>query len=174
MIIGIAGKMGSGKDTLARNIGYPMFAFANKLKEIARELFHVDPKIKGKRTREILQKVGQGMRDIDPNVWVNYLIEKLKGIGYNCIITDVRYVNEAQAILDANGKVFYLDTSSIIRWNRIEMRDNILITIEEWKKWEQHPSESECNLIREMKGVIVLDGDATPDTVFKEFVEKSI
>lgn len=167
VIIGIAGKMGSGKDTLAKRIGYHCYAFAGKLKEICTELFGITPMTKDTRTREILQKVGQFMRTIDPNVWVNYLIRHLKN--KTCIITDVRYMNEAISILNAGGKVFYLDVSDEYRKHRIELRDHIVISDEEFDRWKQHPSEAECDMIKQMKDVMVLNGELSPELVYDEY-----
>jgi len=60
MLIGICGKMGSGKDTIAEHLAREFqgqrMSFARKLKSVVANLFNVDKN--DKRGREILQKVG--------------------------------------------------------------------------------------------------------------------
>ena len=57
----------------------------------------------GKTVRELLQEVGQGLRDaIDPDVWVKALFANTDGWS-NYIIADVRYPNELMAIKERGG-----------------------------------------------------------------------
>jgi len=90
--------------------------------------------------REILQMIGTTARDCgDENVWVNSLFgcenEKIMGeftwaTDY-WIIDDVRFPNEAQRILDCNGK--------LIRINRPDADDNKHIienSLNDWDKWD--------------------------------------
>ena len=90
--------------------------------------------------REILQMIGTTARDCgDENVWVNSLFgcenEKIMGeftwaTDY-WIIDDVRFPNEAQRILDCNGK--------LIRINRSDADDNKHIienSLNDWDKWD--------------------------------------
>lgn len=127
MIIGISGKTGSGKDTLAAILQYvdperkwQVKKFAGKLKEAASLLTGVPidkwedqefknqlmPVIWGSMTyREFLQKFGtEAVRDhVHINTWCNALFA-----GYtpdqNWIITDVRFPdNEAKGIRDRGG-----------------------------------------------------------------------
>ena len=71
MKIGLIGKMCSGKthvsNILSRHCALKKFAFADKVKDIAKDLFNMKQK-----NRKLLQEIGQSMRDIDPNVWINY------------------------------------------------------------------------------------------------------
>ena len=72
MKIGLIGKMCSGKtyvgNILSRRCALKKFAFADKVKDIAKDLFGMKNK-----DRALLQQIGQSMRNIDPNVWINYL-----------------------------------------------------------------------------------------------------
>jgi uridine kinase len=61
---GICGKMCSGKTTLAnyilsKNPNYKKFSFADKLKEIAKDLFFME-----KKNRNLLINIGTKMREI--------------------------------------------------------------------------------------------------------------
>ena len=90
--------------------------FADILKETVRALFGIGEwetntqegkKVTiswiGKTVRELLQKVGQGLRDaIDPNLWIKALFANTEGWS-NYIIADVRYPNELEAIKERDG-----------------------------------------------------------------------
>ena len=117
--------------------------------------------------REILQIIGTTARDCgDEDVWVNSLFgcdnEKVMGeftwaTDY-WIIDDVRFPNEAQRILDCNGK--------LIRINRSDAEDNKHIienSLNDWDKWDlvienNHTSKKKRNkeliqIIKEFLGV---------------------
>ncbi|MCK4454692.1 hypothetical protein KAW18_03625 [candidate division WOR-3 bacterium] len=54
--------------------------------------------------REILQHYGEFYRSIDYNFWVNHLFEIVKDREYkNVIVTDIRYINEAESIVERKG-----------------------------------------------------------------------
>lgn len=176
ILIGISGKMGSGKNTVAAQMyslfnqkGIPsnVFSIAAPLKQIARDIFDVpedliygDQQTKealisfsgGMTVREILQTLGRSFRK---GFGENFLIEKcLRRVQARstkwaaCIITDVRYVNEAQAIRNEGGWLIQLtrkDPSLLFqdyisetdlddfRWegSRIRVLDNAEMDLEE-------------------------------------------
>ena len=114
MKIAISGKQGSGKTTLANEFLNKYFftkcSFANKVKEIAVDLFNlsVDEAYGENKDRVMLQQIGKNMRDIDNDVWINYLIRRIKNIEQDAnrkhqhiIIDDVRYKNEFDALKKA-------------------------------------------------------------------------
>lgn len=123
MIIGVSGKLGSGKNAIAKIIcdmepSFKEKAFAYKLKEIVAILTSspVSDTMsqEGKNTfipgfnmtiGEMLQKIGtNALRDhFDTNVWINALMLELNKTTGNFVITDCRFRNEAQAIKDAGG-----------------------------------------------------------------------
>ena len=168
--------MGSGKNTVAAQMyslfnqkGIPsnVFSIAAPLKQIARDIFDVpedliygDQQTKealisfsgGMTVREILQTLGRSFRK---GFGENFLIEKcLRRVQARstkwaaCIITDVRYVNEAQAIRNEGGWLIQLtrkDPSLLFqdyisetdlddfRWegSRIRVLDNAEMDLEE-------------------------------------------
>lgn len=120
-IIGISGKLGTGKDFIASRyffpLGYKQWSFAwhfkiwiaGKGEATYDELFHTKPP----KIRNLLQQEGtERGRDVyGENVWVNTAfswMELLNEVwGFNkFIIPDVRFPNEADAILDRGGRVF--------------------------------------------------------------------
>ena len=106
MKIGLIGKMCSGKtyvgNILSRRCALKKFAFADKLKEITRDLFLMNTK-----DRKLLQDVGQAMRVIDPYVWINYLLYKIKDED-RVIVDDIRYPNELEALRDRGFTIIKL------------------------------------------------------------------
>lgn len=117
MIIGIAGQKRNGKDTVGEyilqklngNYGeWRLAAFAAKVKQIFKDTFGVDDAFieEWKTKDEIppgfncpvrngLQKIGNGFREIQSDIWIK------SGIGdahENKIIVDCRYFNEMKAI----------------------------------------------------------------------------
>jgi hypothetical protein len=123
MIIGISGKKGSGKDTVATFIKeflpqYENKSFAGKLKEMIAILLNVSTEQLEDRgykesnlgwlnssPRELMQKLGtEWGRSIDEDIWVKALLADYD-INENWIITDVRFPNEADAINKAGGVV---------------------------------------------------------------------
>lgn len=126
-IIGISGKAGSGKDTLAKflqeilphidNIPcYEIVHFADPLKEAVETACMLDTWYtrtqEGKKTelewldkmtvREVLQKFGTAIREgVHPDFWVRALMEGTND--WDIIIPDVRFPNEAEEIRKRGG-----------------------------------------------------------------------
>jgi hypothetical protein len=130
MLIGVAGKKRSGKDTTAKFLvedhGFKAMAFAEPLKDAAKTIFgwgeeHVNGELKevedpfwGFSPRWALQHMGtEAMRkNIDDEIWVKATMRKampLVAKGGNIVITDVRFPNEAQAIRDAGGRLWRVE-----------------------------------------------------------------
>tara|TARA_B100000212_G_C27308165_1_gene504544 strand:+ start:13 stop:537 length:525 start_codon:yes stop_codon:yes gene_type:complete len=118
MKIAICGKMCSGKSTLANYImrsfpGYQKYSFAEKVKELCVDLFNMK-----KKDRLLLIKFANKMREIDPDVWVNQVLKQTKG-KENCIIDDVRYQNEVDALIQDGWKFIQLDVPYELQRSRI-------------------------------------------------------
>jgi len=157
MLIGICGKMGSGKSTVSSFITTDLqgvsLQFADFLKHITYCLFNINPNRHTKKSRQLWQKIGAFMRSIDENAWVNYLIKNYH-TNYDefdyVVVSDIRYPNEAKAVLDEGGIVIVLHVDDDVRRKRIEKRDKIKFSDEEWKEINQHESEINVDLIGKM------------------------
>jgi hypothetical protein len=123
-----------GKDTAANYLQekYPgklkRVAFADELKKAAMVIFGlsreqcfgpqeikeaIDPRY-GKSPRQLLQELGEKMREIFPDIWIvkvfDQAIPELQEQGYDCfVISDVRYPNEAEWIRKQGGVVTRVD-----------------------------------------------------------------
>ena len=93
----IAGNIaGCGKTTAAEYLvnkyGYTELFFASEIYNIARKLFEM----KGKN-RKLLQDIGEKMREIDPDVWTNYVMKQSEDIlnkNKKVVVSDLRRFNE--------------------------------------------------------------------------------
>jgi hypothetical protein len=111
IILGVAGKAGAGKDTLAdalvKHHGFfkASFALALKLEVILKygftrsEVFETKPP----EVRKVLQEYGYAARAKDPLHWVRQLESYIAGKKL-VVIPDVRFRNEADAILWWGGQ----------------------------------------------------------------------
>ena len=149
LIVGIAGKAGSGKNTVANyiekrlanfDIHSHQVSFASRLKIGISTMFDIPyewtqtengkkekiPWLGNKTVREILQYVGTEIaRGIDENVWINLVdkfLEDNKEIykDWVIIIPDVRFENEARWVLSKNGMLLYIDASKRLQDKKYE------------------------------------------------------
>lgn len=124
MLIGIAGPKRSGKDTLAhglsRALGLPVDSFAAPLRKFVADLLncslatleeckeHPIKWLDGKTPRQLMQTVGTewGRDTVHPELWLRALLHRVQYKG--AVISDVRFPNEAKAILERGGIVIRL------------------------------------------------------------------
>ena len=122
-IIGITGRAGSGKTSLAEVLeehGYVIKNFADPLKWIAKRYFWWDGK-KDERGRRLLQNLGTECgRTYHPNTWVKHMeiyIEsriKMEQVAkykqdIKIVIPDVRFPNEVELIRNLKGTIIHLE-----------------------------------------------------------------
>ena len=122
MRIAVTGKMCSGKTTLCNYLceiepRFQIFSFGKKVKQVASDLFQMDPKVKN---RTLLTSIGQKMREIDKDVWVNYVIQQCKDVEF-CLVDDLRYQNEYEALVKNGFKIIQLNISDELQEERIKM-----------------------------------------------------
>lgn len=87
---------GAGKDCFAdylvEKYGFIKLSFAQPIYNIAEDIFGMKTK-----DRKLLQAIGQGMREINPNVWLDYAFARANKIikwGGQVVIPDGRHINE--------------------------------------------------------------------------------
>ena len=140
MLIGLAGFARSGKDTLADHLvesrGYTKIAFAEPMREALvrlnptievgsfklaklatavdvwgwEELKSISPDIRG-----LMQRLGTevGRQMFGEDFWVQQTMKRVAGVDGNCVVSDVRYPNEARAIRDAGGIVIRVERNGV-------------------------------------------------------------
>ena len=117
MIIGISGLAGCGKDTIADYLvttyGFEKVSFAAILKDMLSVAGFSEPANRDDKEklvagftftwREAAQKLGtEWARSLDKDIWVKLTVCNLKE-DKNYVFSDVRFDNEAQAIIDKGG-----------------------------------------------------------------------
>lgn len=121
MKIAICGKMCSGKSHLAKLIvnkypEYKILSYGKKVKDIASEMFNMKTK-----DRSLLIKVASLLREIDPDVWSNYVLKQSNDLD-NCVIDDLRFQNELDGLIndDADWIFIRLNISKNLQETRIK------------------------------------------------------
>ena len=91
MKLAITGEMGSGKTSIAKYLvekyNFKKFSFADDVKLYATEIFDININVKD---RKLLQQFATKMKEIDENIWIKRLDNKIKDIYDNIIIDDLR------------------------------------------------------------------------------------
>lgn len=120
MLIGLCGYARSGKDTVASMMpGFLHHSFAAKLKEEVATMLNsvgIEANFNNEDTKVALRPFlvfwGAFKRKEIPLYWVNGMQTHLTP-HEDHVITDVRYLNEAQWIKEHNGEVWYIDRPGI-------------------------------------------------------------
>lgn len=129
MIIGLTGYAQSGKDTVAKILveqyGYTRVAFADKIRDL---LYEMNPNFRDTllqqavnnngwdevkqdpTVRRMLQNLGVGARKVfGDGFWVHEAMKSMLDtprLDTNYVITDVRFLNEADMIRANNGQIW--------------------------------------------------------------------
>ena len=127
MLIGLVGKAGAGKTTIAdyliKKYGFKRYSFATPLKEMlikagmcSYEEVYVQ---KTKKSRWLLQKVGTDIfrNQVDPDFWVKKMIPVLQNAlasGEKVVIDDIRFPNEVQLIKNLQGFIVKVERTDYI------------------------------------------------------------
>jgi hypothetical protein len=136
-IIGLHGKRGSGKDTVANYLktyyarNFRSLAFADPIRAMLTAAFGWGPEMfeyplkdivienLGLAPRDFMQPLGTewGREMMYEDIWVDIGAQKaapLLGAGFNVLFTDVRFENEAEWIRSTGGVVWHIDRDSIV------------------------------------------------------------
>lgn len=151
---GFIGGVGSGKTTAAAYLheqyGYTEMSFATPIKTIATNMIRqiseqssdYDPFAKYKLDindfkntpagRQLLQIIGDGFgRELigPPHIWIDQLFERMKKKRGPIVVDDVRYENEAYALLGKGFKLIRLvrDTMSMQEYYKQKYGDNVTV-----------------------------------------------
>lgn len=127
MLVGVCGKAGAGKDTIAdylvKQHGFKKIALADPIKRMVKDVFVLDDytvydrvareqplsQWNGWSVRKLLQTIGTELfrRNIDDAVWVKSLWYRVKSDPLsNYVVSDVRFPNEKQ-YLEENCPDFF-------------------------------------------------------------------
>lgn len=120
MLIGLCGYARSGKDTVASMMTwFHRHSFATKLKEEVSTMLNsvgIEANFNDEDTKVALRPFlvfwGAFKRQEMPLYWVNKMQDNFTP-NEDHVITDVRYLNEAQWIKDHGGEIWYIDRPGV-------------------------------------------------------------
>jgi dephospho-CoA kinase len=132
--IAIVGKMYAGKTTLANEFvnshGYTRVMMAGPLKDLARRAYGEDiQKDKGydvvntyggsglRSGREILQGIGQSIKQVDRDIWLKIFVNDTQG-GGPFVVDDVRFKFEADFLREHGWYIVKVEASKALRVER--------------------------------------------------------
>lgn len=154
MRIAIVGKMRAGKDTVAeilkKEYNFQSVAFGDGIKKIVEEFFP-EAYIQGK-PREHYQHIGQELRKLNPDVWINYTNKEILNIlsedlgkskETNILVTDCRQTNEEAYLRRCGFLIVKVCADERTRLKRIEEAGEI-VTYEQFT----HDTERQVELIK--------------------------
>jgi phosphomevalonate kinase len=191
MIIGISGKMGSGKDYVCNNLIIPLLkkldkcylqvSFADQIKinvMTKSDMTFNDVYInKTTHSRKLLQQEGTefGRNVHGKDIWVKYLdnwisLYKFRGIE-NFICTDVRFLNEMEYIKQKGGIVIRI-VSKTRNLQRLEFESNGDKNI--MNMLQEHPSECDLDNVPDDSFDIVIENEIGSDLCEYEDVMYSL
>lgn len=134
LLIGMAGKAGSGKDTVGNYLKqvqqFEGVAFADAIRDGMRAMFGLEDKHfahpfketileqYGKSPRQMMQTLGTewGRQCVNENLWLIVAGEKVKKFhdsDIDVVITDVRFLNEAEWVRSNGGYIVHVERGSI-------------------------------------------------------------
>ena len=178
MNVAIYGQMGSGKTSLAQEFEQRYFfsrmSFATKLKDVVGDLWCLDKSLTDgvNKNRQLLQDVGRKLREVDKDVWVNYLLRELDAreslikkygsdnpYGDGVVVDDVRLRNEYDALKKKGFIMVKIIASEATRRKRLGKRF-------------QNPNDiSETDLMNENDWDVIIENDNDDINVLSQAVE---
>jgi dephospho-CoA kinase len=172
-----------GKSPIANVPDYDkMFAIVN-------EIYNLPILLDGSKPRSFLQKVGDICREHNPTCFSEWAINKSRSLysdylrdlqfeenpkPFAVIISDVRFINEAEAIKNApNGILVCYEASDSIREERMLKRDGSLMTEEQ----KNHLSELQIDQVAKISDIIINTNNLSIEeqaSITKDFIKKEI
>lgn len=136
ILVGLYGPAGSGKDSVAdileKDFNFSRYALALPIKRALNSMFHwemaqwdnrewkegtIDWLDKSPRVLAQTLGTGWGRHHVHPDLWLRLGLRKWDevrmSVNPRMVITDVRFDNEAQAILDMGGTVWRVERSEV-------------------------------------------------------------
>lgn len=168
MKIALIGLSRSGKDTVAeylvKKYGMRNYKLSCGITEIIKKYFPSDLE-KGVKLRGHYIKIGQTLRELDEDVWVNYTLNKINylwGNLENLVISDVRQENEFLRLREEGFKFIYVHCDDEIRYKRIKEKG------EEIPSFKDDPDKKvSCVAKKYLSSINVIDNNGSLDWLYK-------
>lgn len=166
--IALCGRMRSGKDSVADILeeqDFFRYKFSQGIWETIELLFGQNEENTLFKPRKLLQELGQKIREVDPDVWVNYTLNEIKSdeIMYrdsdselDVVITDLRQPNEYARLREEGYIIVRVTASEHARMQRARAKGDIFT-----EKETQHETESHVDSFE-------VDYEITNDGTFED------
>lgn len=89
-----------------------------KISSVIIQCFDDNCPMPGIKNRRLLQSLGNGLRQIDENIWLNCLLYQV-GKEENVVVDDVRYLNELTSLRDKDFQTWRIEVSAETQRERI-------------------------------------------------------
>jgi hypothetical protein len=151
LLVGLCGPAGCGKDTVASFMvqrGFHRYALAQPIKSMVslmlsqplerwedREWKEAPIPWLGRSPRQLAQTLGTewGREHVDPDLWLKLGMQRWELVKYSAlprlVITDIRFVNEAQAVINAGGTVWKVLREGIAALSGLSMNMRIALHV---------------------------------------------
>lgn len=174
-LIGLCGRRRSGKDTAGKYLvtqGYIEQKFAGALKAMLHAYFNylgvrypdiermIEGDLKEENTtflqnrspRFAMQTLGTewGRDTIGQNLWIDATLQRADMLTPASVITDVRFVNEAQAIKDHGGILVRLNRETGLRDLHVSEKEIEMLDVD----WDLDNNDSITELHRKLQAII--------------------
>jgi dephospho-CoA kinase len=173
LVIGLSGRIGSGKGTAAeylkRKYGAQQFVYSDMLSDILRRL-HVEV------TRGNLQALGKGLREsLGRDVLVDAMRGELKAARAEMRLVDgIRYVNEVEMLKAfPHSVLLFIDAPPEVRYERAKKRSEkgeAQLSFKEFKELEKAATERELGKVKAMADYVI-DNSRTVKDLHKRIDE---
>lgn len=134
--IALLGKARSGKDSVANilvgDMGFREFKLSKGIYDFISQFYRArtDQVDGGAKDRGLLQLIGQTVRKIDEDIWIDYLLEDISSYPQwhtnRVVVSDVRQANEVDALRNAGYTIIKVTASENTRIARMKAAGDIV------------------------------------------------
>jgi dephospho-CoA kinase len=172
--VALVGKFAAGKTTVANVLcdehDYQRVSMAANMKYIVKEVYgtidkaelvpvmHRDGTPYELSVREVLQKLGESVKEFDRDLWLRWLLNDIEYMMGPLVMDDTRLTFEVDALRERGWLIVKLEVPTDVRMKRYEAVHGRLPTLAEMS----HISETQ---IDQIDPDLIVDGELAPELI---------